>query len=137
AIDAEFPAYRVRHRVSERCRGLCDRSRRLAPLLHLHRYDAAVTSETDLIQLIAAHAGAARDDVVVDIGDDAAVTRVPAGHELVLCADTMVAGVHFPDDTDAGSVGHKALAVNLSDLASMGAEPAWALVALTLPAPDD
>lgn len=95
-----------------------------------------MTTETDLIAIIAAHAGAPRDDVVVDIGDDAAVTRVPAGHELVLCTDTLVAGVHFPEGTDAGAIGHKALAVNLSDLAAMGAEPAWALVSLTLPAPD-
>jgi thiamine-monophosphate kinase len=53
-----------------------------------------------------------------------------------VCIDTLVAGVHFPVDTPAAAIGHKALAVNLSDLAAMGAEPAWATLALTLPESD-
>ena len=77
-----------------------------------------------------------RKDVVTGIGDDAALLRVPAGMELVVCVDTLVEGVHFPVGTSAAAVGHKALAVNLSDLAAMGAEPAWVTLALTLPAPD-
>ena len=77
-----------------------------------------------------------RKDVVAGIGDDAALLRVPAGMELVVCVDTLVEGVHFPVGTSAAAVGHKALAVNLSDLAAMGAEPAWVTLALTLPAPD-
>ena len=95
-----------------------------------------MTSEAELIALFAARTGAARADVVLGIGDDAAVLAPRAGHELVLCTDTLVAGVHFPEVTDAASIGHKSLAVNLSDLAAMGAEPAWATLALTLPAPD-
>jgi thiamine-monophosphate kinase len=55
---------------------------------------------------------------------------------LVVCVDTLVAGVHFPLGTSAAAIGHKALAVNLSDLAAMGAEPAWATLALTLPESD-
>lgn len=70
--------------------------------------------------------------VVLGIGDDAAVLRVPAGHELVATTDTLVAEVHFPRDMDPEALGHRALAVNLSDLAAMGAEPAWVLLALTL-----
>jgi thiamine-monophosphate kinase len=80
---------------------------------------------------------ASRGDVSQGVGDDGALLRVPAGHELVVCVDTLVAGVHFPVDTPADAVGHKALAVNLSDLAAMGAEPAWATLALTVPEADE
>ena len=81
--------------------------------------------------------GAVRDDVRLSVGDDAAVVTPRAGAELVLALDTIVAGVHFPADTSGRFIGHRALAVNLSDLAAMGAEPAWALLGLTLPAADD
>jgi thiamine-monophosphate kinase len=77
-----------------------------------------------------------REDVIAGIGDDAALLQVPAGKQLVACLDTLVAGTHFPENTPAAAIGHKALAVNLSDLAAMGAEPAWATLSLTLPAPD-
>lgn len=77
-----------------------------------------------------------RDDVVLGIGDDAALVRVADGHELVIAVDTMVAGRHFPESTEPADVGWKALAVNLSDLAAMGAEPAWCTLALTLPVAD-
>ena len=72
-------------------------------------------------------------DCVVGIGDDAAVLNCPAGRQLAVCTDTLVEGVHFPVNTRARSVGYKSLAVNLSDLAAMGAEPAWFFMALTLP----
>ncbi len=74
--------------------------------------------------------------VLLGIGDDAALLRVPEGCDLVAAVDTIVAGRHFPLDADARSIGHRALAVNLSDLAAMGATPAWATLALTLPAAD-
>jgi thiamine-monophosphate kinase len=77
-----------------------------------------------------------RDDVIAGIGDDAALLQVPSGSELVVCMDTLVAGVHFPESTPAAAIGHKALAVNLSDLAAMGAIPAWATLSLTLPDSD-
>lgn len=77
-----------------------------------------------------------RDDVVLGIGDDAALVRVADGRELVVAVDTMVAGRHFPESTEPADVGWKALAVNLSDLAAMGAEPAWCALALTLPEAD-
>jgi thiamine-monophosphate kinase len=80
---------------------------------------------------------ARRADVELGIGDDAALLRVPDGQRLVVTVDTLVAGVHFPLETDAFSVGHKALAVNLSDLAAMGADPAWVTLALTLPQADE
>jgi thiamine-monophosphate kinase len=89
--------------------------------------------EFDLIELFRSRCASSRADVRTGIGDDAAVLAVPAGHELVVAVDTLVAGVHFPGSTSARDLGWKALAVNLSDLAAMGATPAWALLALTLP----
>jgi thiamine-monophosphate kinase len=74
-----------------------------------------------------------RADVRLGIGDDAALLDSPAGCDLVAAIDTLVDGVHFPHGCPAASVGHRVLAVNLSDLAAMGAKPAWALLALTLP----
>jgi thiamine-monophosphate kinase len=74
-----------------------------------------------------------RADVLTGIGDDAALLRYSPRLDLAVCMDTLVAGVHFPEDTPPAAIGHKALAVNLSDLAAMGAEPAWATLALTLP----
>lgn len=84
----------------------------------------------------AAHARR-RGDVALGIGDDAAVVDVPPGEQLVVAVDTLVAGVHFPDSATAADIGHKALAVNLSDLAAMGATPRWAALALTLPQADE
>lgn len=75
--------------------------------------------------------------VHLGIGDDAALLAVPEGHELVVTTDTLVAGRHFPDDAAAFDIGWKSLAVNLSDLAAMGAEARWVTLALTLPASDD
>ena len=77
-----------------------------------------------------------RDDVRIGIGDDAAVLAPPSGKELAVAIDTLVEGVHFPPGTAAADIGWKALAVNLSDLAAMGASPAWALLSLTLPSAD-
>lgn len=75
--------------------------------------------------------------VRLGIGDDAAILAPPPGHELLMTSDTLVAGRHFPLQTAAADIGWKALAVNLSDLAAMGAQPLWCLLALTLPASDD
>ncbi len=72
-------------------------------------------------------------DVLLGVGDDAAIVQPPAGEVLLLSTDTLVAGRHFPLETAAYDIGWKALAVNLSDLAAMGARPRWCLLALTLP----
>lgn len=77
--------------------------------------------------------GRARSDVVLGVGDDAALLEVPAGQQLVAALDALVEGTHFLPGSDAASIGHRVLAVNLSDLAAMGATPAWALLGLTLP----
>ncbi len=94
-----------------------------------------MAGEFDLIGRIRARAGT-RPDVALGIGDDAALLRVPVDHELAVSTDTLIAGVHFPDDTAPADIGWKALAVNLSDLAAMAALPAWALLSLTLPSDD-
>ena len=101
---------------------------------------AKFMSEFDLIRQLHERIngvdGSTPSACVVGIGDDAAVLDIPQDKQVVVTSDTLVEGVHFLTTTDAQSLGHKALAVNLSDLASMGAEPAWFFLALTLPAPD-
>lgn len=79
----------------------------------------------------------AGDDVRLGIGDDAALLVPPPGEWLAMTSDTLVAGRHFPHQTAAFDIGWKALAVNLSDLAAMGARPLWFLLALTLPEFDE
>jgi thiamine-monophosphate kinase len=75
-----------------------------------------------------------RAGVAVGIGDDAAVLDLPPGTQLVAAVDTILEGRHFLPGTDPRSIGHRALAVNLSDMAAMGATPAWATLALSMPA---
>jgi thiamine-monophosphate kinase len=74
--------------------------------------------------------------VILGIGDDAAILELPKATDLVAAVDSIVSGRHFPEGSDARSVGHRALAVNLSDMAAMGATPAWATLALTMPSAD-
>lgn len=74
-----------------------------------------------------------RADTRLGIGDDAAILAPPPGHELVVTTDTLIGGRHFPHDTPAADIGFKSVAVNLSDLAAMGADPAWLTVALAAP----
>jgi thiamine-monophosphate kinase len=71
--------------------------------------------------------------VVTGIGDDGAVVVPEAGMEQVQVIDTLVEGVHFPADTKAADIGYRVVAVNLSDIAAMGARPRWMTLALTLP----
>lgn len=72
-------------------------------------------------------------DVLLGVGDDAAVIEVPAGYKLVTAVDTIVEGVHFPAGTAAGDIAYRALAVNLSDMAAMGAIPRWFTLSLCMP----
>ena len=96
-----------------------------------------VPSEFDLIARYFSRSAVQRADVVLGVGDDCALLAVPAGRQLAVSIDTLVEGTHFAPDADPRALGHKALAVNLSDLAAMGPEPAWAPLALTLPAADE
>ena len=94
-------------------------------------------AEFSLIDRIRARAAAhGRADVVLGIGDDAALLQPPPGRQLVVAMDTLNDGVHAPTGTAAADLGWKALAVNLSDLAAMGADPAWCTLSLSLPAAD-
>lgn len=92
--------------------------------------------EFQLIRHYFAGLTSASDGVVLGIGDDAALLAVPAGEQLVVTSDTLVAGRHFPETTAPFDIGWKSLAVNLSDLAAMGATPRWFTLALTLPMAD-
>lgn len=99
---------------------------------------ADTVDEFELIARYFTGRGARREDVALGVGDDAAVLEPAPGHSLVLTTDTLVAGRHFPEHGfPARALGHRSLAVNLSDMAAMGAEPAWALLALTLPGVDE
>jgi thiamine-monophosphate kinase len=92
--------------------------------------------EFDLIRRYFTHP-ARRADTLVAVGDDCALLAPRPGRVLAVTTDTLVEGVHFFPGTDPRALGHKSLAVNLSDLAAMGAEPAWVTLALTLPEPDE
>ena len=74
---------------------------------------------------------------VLGVGDDAALLRVDTGMELVVTSDMLVSGTHFFAEADPFLLGHKTLAVNLSDIAAMGAQPRWATLALSLPEVDE
>lgn len=93
--------------------------------------------EFDLIARYFSRLGAERPDVRIGVGDDGAVVMPPSSRELVVVTDSLLEGVHFPPGSPAASIGHRAFAVNLSDLAAMGAHPAWGLLALTLPSADE
>ena len=75
--------------------------------------------------------------VALGIGDDAALLRPSAGMELAVSTDLLLEGRHFRAGADARKLGHKSLAVNLSDMAAMGAAPRWVTLALALPAADE
>src|SRR5476651_1102424 len=91
------------------------------------------TTEFELIRRYFTHR---TRHAVLGVGDDAALVKVRRGNDLVVAADMLVAGRHFFRDADPFQLGHKALAVNLSDMAAMGATPRWATLALALPAAD-
>jgi len=93
-------------------------------------------NEFELIKHYFATFPAQRSDVVLGIGDDAALLQVPHDQCLVVAMDTLVSDVHFLATAAPYDIGYKALAVNLSDLAAMGAMPAWFTLALTLPKVD-
>lgn len=91
-------------------------------------------SEFDLIRRHFDRAAAHCD---LAVGDDAALMRPRAGMQLAVSTDMLVAGTHFFADADPTLLGWKTLAVNISDIAAMGAEPRWALLAMALPAADE
>ena len=74
-----------------------------------------------------------RNDVILSVGDDCAITSIPTGYQLAITTDTLVEGTHFLPSISPADLAYKSVAVNLSDLAAMGATPAWVSLALTLP----
>ena len=90
-------------------------------------------TEFEVIEQYFAEFSNADPDVRCGIGDDAAIIRVPQGMELALSIDSLVAGVHFSVCTTPADIAHKSLAVNLSDMAAMGAIPRWVMLSLSLP----
>jgi len=97
----------------------------------------AALSEFELIaRYLSRPAAAERSDIVVGNGDDCAVLMPSPGHQLAISVDTSVVDIHFPHDAPPAVIGHRALAVALSDLAAMGAKARWCCMALTLPAVD-
>ncbi|MDD1606143.1 MAG: AIR synthase related protein, partial [Methylococcaceae bacterium] len=90
-------------------------------------------SEFALIQRFFTRQSVKNPSTRLGIGDDCALLTIPDGYELAITTDTMVENVHFFKDTDPEQLGHKLLAVNLSDLASMGAKPLSVTLALTVP----
>jgi len=90
-------------------------------------------SEFDLINQFFKNTKVKRDDVLLGIGDDCAMLSPPPGKTLAVSTDTLISGVHFPVTTSPEDIAYKSLAVNISDLAAMGAEPAWVSLAISLP----
>ena len=94
-------------------------------------------SEFSIIERYFRRSPTQADNVVLGIGDDAALIAPPAGELLAISVDTLIAGRHFPEQTTPADIGYKSLAVNLSDMAAMGATPRWITLSLALPEVDE
>lgn len=93
-------------------------------------------NEFELIEQVFRHLTEEDGSILCGIGDDAAILRFPEGSDLVVTTDTLVSGLHFFPDVRAYDIGMKSLAVNLSDIAAMSAQPHWITLSLTLPETD-
>ena len=100
------------------------------------RHRASVVDEFELISRYFDRQQEA-SGVRIGIGDDGAVLRPNSGHDQIQVIDTLVAGVHFPTDTNPADIAYRAVAVNLSDVAAMGARPRWMTLALTVDDPSE
>ncbi len=94
-------------------------------------------NEFEIIDQFLALKSKNRKDVIQGVGDDCALLKVPRGQRLAVSMDTLISGVHFLEDCNAADIAHKAIAVNLSDLAAAGAEPAWITLSLSMPELDE
>jgi len=90
-------------------------------------------SEFEIIRRFFTRGRPSETGVILGVGDDAAIVRPEPGRDLVIAADVLNEGIHFPTSTAPRAIGHKVLAVNLSDLAAMGASPLWFTMTLSLP----
>ncbi|MDA9557919.1 thiamine-phosphate kinase [Vibrio sp.] len=96
-----------------------------------------MASEFDLISRFFANKQAYRSDVTLGAGDDCAILTPPKGKQIVTSTDMLLSGSHFLPNVDPAWLAHKSLACNLSDLAAMGAEPAWVSLGISLPHYDE
>lgn len=96
-----------------------------------------MSGEFNLINRYFSNRQPQRKDVFLALGDDCALVKPPENVRIAISTDTLVAGTHFLIDANPAWVAHKALASNISDLAAMGATPAWVSFALTMPNPDE
>ena len=83
--------------------------------------------EKEIIEALKASTSLSPENVILGIGDDAAITSVESGYQLVTATDVIVSGSHYPEGINPQAIGHRSLAVNLSDIAAMGATPVWAI----------
>ncbi len=96
-----------------------------------------MAGEFNLIKRYFANRQSDRSDVQLALGDDCALLTVPAGQQLAVSTDSAVLGTHFLVDAEPEAIAYKTLMSNISDLAAMGATPAWLSLALTLPEPNE
>lgn len=96
-----------------------------------------MSGEFNLINRYFSNRQPQRKDVFLALGDDCALVKPPENVRIAISTDTLVGGTHFLIDANPAWVAHKALASNISDLAAMGATPAWVSFALTMPNPDE
>ena len=94
------------------------------------------TDEFSLISTYFSSCGVFEADTLLGVGDDCALVMPPAGEVLAVTTDTLLEGVHFPADSPPELIAQRALCVNLSDMAAMGAKPRWFQLALTIPNAD-
>jgi len=94
-------------------------------------------AEFSIIERYCNKLGTQHQDTVLSVGDDAAIVSIPEGFELTVSVDTMAEGTHFFAGLSPELIAHKMLAVNLSDMAAMGARPRWATMAICLPEFDE
>ncbi len=94
-------------------------------------------AEFSMIERYCMSLGVEHTDTHLSVGDDAAIVSIPEGYELTVSVDTMVEGTHFFAGLSPELLAHKVMAVNLSDMAAMGARPKWAVVASSLPELDE
>ena len=89
--------------------------------------------ETEIIEALKESIPISSENVILGIGDDAAITAIQTGYQLVTATDVIAAGSHYPEGIDPQAIGHRSLAVNLSDIAAMGATPVWANLIFSVP----
>ena len=92
--------------------------------------------EADIISALQASIDQSSSEVIVPIGDDGSVIATNANKQLVTTTDAITVDIHYPKGIEAESIGHRCLAINLSDMAAMGASAKWASLVFSMPSID-